>query len=168
MEFQRGMLAAVKAMVSRTSRIEARGGKTNSFWAWYSFKMSFCRVPPRRERSTPPSSAAAMNIAKITAAGELMVIEVVMAPRSIPAKRSRMSASESTATPQRPTSPSAIGSSESRPKSVGMSKAVDRPSPPERMISLKRLLVSVAMPKPANMRIVQSRDRYIEACGPRV
>ncbi len=74
-----------------------------------------------------------------------------------------MSASESTATPQRPTSPSAIGSSESRPKSVGMSKAVDRPSPPERMISLKRSLVSEAVPKPANILIVQSFERYIEA-----
>ena len=36
----------MKAIVSRTSRIDWRGGKTNSFWAWYSFKMSFCSVPP--------------------------------------------------------------------------------------------------------------------------
>ena len=79
-----------------------------------------------------------------------------------------MSASVSMATPHRPTSPSAIGSSESRPSSVGMSNAVDRPSPPALMISLKRQLVSSAVPKPANMRIVQSFERYIEAYGPRV
>ena len=79
-----------------------------------------------------------------------------------------MSASVSTATPQRPTSPSLIGSSESRPSSVGMSNAVDSPSPPDLMISLNRQFVSSAVPKPANIRIVQSFDRYIEAYGPRV
>src|SRR6056297_1754511 len=79
-----------------------------------------------------------------------------------------MSASESIAAPHRPTSPNDIGSSESSPSSVGMSNAVDNPSPPERMISLKRQLVSSAVPNPANIRIVHSRDRYIEAYGPRV
>jgi hypothetical protein len=79
-----------------------------------------------------------------------------------------MSASVSTATPHRPTSPSAIGSSESRPNSVGMSNAVDRPSPPARMISLKRQLVSSAVPNPANIRIVHNLDRYMDAYGPRV
>ena len=79
-----------------------------------------------------------------------------------------MSASVSTATPHRPTSPSDIGSSESRPSNVGMSNAVDRPVPPDLMISLKRQLVSSAVPKPANIRIVHSRDRYIDAYGPRV
>ena len=49
-----------------------------------------------------------------------------------------------------------------------MSKAVDSPLPPERSSSLNRALVSSAVPKPANWRIVQSRDRYIEAYGPRV
>jgi hypothetical protein len=79
-----------------------------------------------------------------------------------------MSASESIATPHLPTSPSDIGSSESRPSKVGMSNAVDSPSPPERMISLNRALVSSAVPNPANMRIVHRRDRYIDAYGPRV
>ena len=41
-----------------------------------------------------------------------------------------MSASVSTATPARPTSPSASGWSESRPINVGMSNAVERPLPP--------------------------------------
>ena len=79
-----------------------------------------------------------------------------------------MSACVSTATPARPTSPLASGSSESRPSSVGMSNAVDRPLPPERSSSLKRRLVSSAVPKPANWRIVHSRERYIDAYGPRV
>ena len=42
---------------------------------------------------------------------------------------------------------------------VGMSKAVERPVPPLRRISLKRALVSSAVPKPANIRIVQRRER---------
>ena len=74
-----------------------------------------------------------------------------------------MSRRESMATPQRPTSPSAMGASESSPSRVGMSNAVERPSPPDRMISLNRQFVSSAVPKPANIRIVQSFERYIEA-----
>ncbi len=54
------------------------------------------------------------------------------------------------------------------PSSVGMSNAVDNPSPPALMISLKRQLVSSAVPKPANIRIVHIFDRYIDAYGPRV
>ena len=158
----------MKATVSRTRRIDWRGGKTNSFCAWYSFKMSFCNVPPNFTRGTPAFSAWATNIAKRTAAGELIVIEVVMPPRSISAKRSRMSAKVSIATPHRPTSPNDMGSSESKPINVGMSKAVDRPSPPDFKISLKRWLVSIAVPKPAKSRIVHNLERYIEAYGPRV
>ena len=52
--------------------------------------------------------------------------------------------------------------------SVGRSKAVESPSLPAASSSWKRRLVSSAVPKPANMRIVQSFERYIEACGPRV
>ena len=63
--------------------MHGRGGKTNSFCAWYSFRMSFCSVPPSRARSTPASSAAATYIAKTTAAGPLIVIDVVTAPRSM-------------------------------------------------------------------------------------
>ena len=43
-----------------------------------------------------------------------------------------------------------------------MSNAVDRPVPPALRISLKRALVSSAVPKPANIRIVHSRDRYMD------
>ena len=74
----------MNAIVSRTSRIDGRGGKTNSFCAWYSFRMSFCSVPPSWLRGTPAFSAWATNIAKIGAAGELIVIDVVIAPRSMP------------------------------------------------------------------------------------
>ena len=49
-----------------------------------------------------------------------------------------------------------------------MSKAVESPSPPARSSSLKRALVSLAVPKPANWRMVHRRERYMEAWGPRV
>ena len=62
-----------------------RGGKMNSFCAWYSFRMSFWSVPPSRARSTPDRSAAATYIASSTGAGELIVIDVVTAPRSMSA-----------------------------------------------------------------------------------
>ena len=99
-------------------------------------------------------------MAMMGAAGELIVMDVLTAPRSMSEKRMSMSARVSTATPARPTSPLASGSSESRPSSVGMSKAVDKPSPPERSNSLKRALVSSAVP---NWRIVHKRERYMEA-----
>ena len=44
-----------------------------------------------------------------------------------------------------------------------MSKAVESPSPPERSSSLNRWLVSSAVPKPANWRMVHSFERYMEA-----
>ena len=84
-ECHRGISWAVNVIVSRTSRIDGRGGNTNSFCAWYSFKMSFCSVPPSCARETPAFSAWATNIASSTAAGELIVIDVVVDPRSIPA-----------------------------------------------------------------------------------
>ncbi len=143
--------------------MEGRGGYRNSFWAWYSFRMSFWRVPPSAALGVPPASAAAMNMAKIGAAGELIVMEVVTAPRSMPRNRSSMSASESTATPQRPTSPRHSGSSESRPMRVGRSNATDSPSPPWDRMSRNRSLVSTGVPNPANMRMVQTLVRYMEA-----
>ena len=150
--------------MSVTMRIDGRGGKMYSFWAWYSLRMSFWMVPDSRARSVPLRSATAMYWARATTAGPLMVIEVDTAPRSMSANRSSMSARVSTATPARPTSPADhTSSSESRPISVGMSKAVDRPVPPLRRISLNRPLVSTAVPKPANIRMVHSRLRYI--CG---
>ncbi len=61
------------------------------------------------------------------AAGALIVIDTLTSPRSMPANRSRMSSSVSTATPSRPTSPSERWSSESWPIRDGMSNAVESP-----------------------------------------
>ena len=72
------MYSDANSTVSVTRRIEGRGGKTNSFCAMYSLRMSFCSVPPSFERSIPRCSAAAMYIAQIGAAGELIVIDVVI------------------------------------------------------------------------------------------
>src|SRR5204862_5635231 len=58
--------------------------------------------------------------------------------------------------------------SESRPMRVGRSNAVESPSPPAASSSRNLRFVSGAVPKPANIRIVQSFDRYIDAYGPRV
>ena len=96
---------------------------------------------------------------KTGTAGPLIVIEVVVPARSMPSNSTSMSAAESMATPQCPTSPSECGSSESRPISVGMSKATDRPAPPARSSILYRSLVCWALPKPENWRIVQGLPR---------
>ena len=102
------------------------------------------------------------------AAGELIVIDVVMSPTPMPSNRRRMSSRLSMATPRRPTSPAARGSSESRPIRVGRSKATDSPSAPWSRKKRYRALVSSAVPKPANWRCVHSLLRYIDAYGPRV
>ena len=97
-----------------------------------------------------------MYMAMAMAAGPLMVIDVVTLFSSMPANRSSMSARVSTATPARPTSPTDHSWSESRPMSVGMSNAVDNPVPPARSRAWNRSLVSVAVPNPANMRMVHN------------
>ena len=109
--------------------------------------------------SAPWRSAATTYMQNTGTAGPLMVIDVVTSASGMPAKSTSMSAAESIATPQCPTSPSDRASSESRPMSVGMSKATDRPPPPASRISLNRSLVCSALPKPANCRIVQGRPR---------
>ncbi len=130
--------------------------------------MSFWIVPARSRRATPVRSPTAMYIAMITAAGPLIVIDVVTVPRSMPANRSSMSSSVQTATPALPTSPTDQGSSESRPIRVGRSNAVDSPVAPDSRRARKRSFVSAAVPNPANIRIVQGFERYIDAYGPRV
>jgi hypothetical protein len=89
----------------------------------------------------------------------LVVIEVVTSAIGMPENRMSMSAAESIATPQCPTSPAARGSSESRPMSVGMSKATESPVPPAPRSILYRSLVWRALPNPENWRIVQARPR---------
>ena len=58
-----------------------------SFWAMNSFRMSFCSVPDSCDQSTPRFSATTRYIAKIIDAGPLMVIDVVIEPRSIPSNK---------------------------------------------------------------------------------
>ena len=77
--------------------------------ATYSLRISFWMVPRSRVRSAPCFLATAIYIANRMAAGALMVMEVLISFRGIPAKRVSMSSSESMATPTLPTSPSARG-----------------------------------------------------------
>ena len=107
--------------VSVTSFSDGAGGKMYSFWAMNSLRMSFWSVPDSCARGTPAFSAAVMYIAQIIAAGELIVIEVLISPTGRPSSRISMSARLDTATPQVPNSPSACGSSWSYPYRVGMS-----------------------------------------------
>ena len=88
-----------------------------------------------------------------------MVIDVETSSSGIPSSSSFMSSIESMATPVRPTSPSARGSSESRPSCVGRSKATERPVWPRSSSSRNRRLVSSADENPAYWRIVHGRDR---------
>ncbi len=125
--FHCGTSLAQYSMESTTSRIDGPGGKMNSFWAMNSLRMSFCNVPPSCDAGTPCSSATAMYMHSKIAAGELIVIEVVMSLRGMPSNSVSMSASESIATPQCPISPRLVGASESWPIKVGMSKATERP-----------------------------------------
>jgi hypothetical protein len=113
--------------MSLKTRMEGAGGKSHSFWAMYSLRMSFWLVPPKASGCTPCFSAATTYIARRTIAGALMVMEVVISPIGMPSKSRSMSSSESTATPSVPTSPKDSGESESRPIKVGMSKATERP-----------------------------------------
>ena len=145
----------------------------NSFWLWNSFRMSFCSVPPSVSQPMPRSLAMARYMAQITHAGPLIVWLTVTSPTGMSAYRRCMSSMVHTATPQRPTSPALSASSLSRPISVGRSNAVLRPVlalVPLAFSSryLKRLLVSSALPKPANWRMVHRRLRYIVLCTPRV
>ena len=111
MGFQRGVCSVANSTVSTTRRIDGSGGKMYSFWAAYSFRMSFWMVPPRRSRDTPFSSATARYMAQMMAAGALMVMEVVIPSRGIPSNSTSMSAREDTATPHFPNSPAAWGAS---------------------------------------------------------
>ena len=79
----------------------------------YSLRMSACSVPPSFARGIPLFSAVTMYCASAIAAGPLIVIEVVIWPRSIPSNSVSMSRTLSIATPHLPTSPSDFGLSES-------------------------------------------------------
>ncbi|MBA7651501.1 hypothetical protein ES703_59320 [subsurface metagenome] len=82
-----------------------------AFCAIYSLRMSFCIVPPNLSREMPRFWALAKYIAQITAAGPLMVIEVVIWSSGMPSNNISISAKEETPTPHLPNSPRASGSS---------------------------------------------------------
>ena len=111
MVFHFGTAFAQNEKMSVISRIDWRGGKMYSFCAMYSLRMSFWMVPEIFVQSAPCCSATTRYIAKIIEAGELMVIEVVIAGSSsgMPSKSSSMSFSDMMLTPHLPTSPSASG-----------------------------------------------------------
>ena len=109
--------------------------------------------------SMPWRSAATRYMQKTGTAGPLIVIDVVVWSSGMPSNSTSMSAAESMATPQWPTSPSDCGSSESRPISVGMSNATDRPWPPDSMSILYRSFVCLTLPKPENCLIVHGLPR---------
>ena len=165
---QSGISSAQNSTMSVTSRIDGPGGKMNSFWAMYSLRMSVWIVPRSLPRGTCCSSPTTRYIASAIAAAELIVIDVETSPSGIPPKRISMSSSEATATPSRPTSPSARGESESTPINAGMSNATESPVCPWSRRYRNRAFVSSAVPNPANCRIVHSRPRYIDGYTPRV
>ena len=111
--FHLGTCFAQNANWSVTSRIEGRGGKMYSFWAMYSLRMSFWSVPPTLAQGVPCCSATARYIASAMGAVELIVMDVVTAPRSMPSKSASKSRSVSIATPHFPTSPADMAWSES-------------------------------------------------------
>ena len=95
--------------------------------AMNSFRMSFCTVPWSLVRGIPCSSPTATYIARRIGAVALMVIEVETRSSGIPWNSRSRSSTVSIATPARPTSPSAVGWSESYPIWVGRSNATERP-----------------------------------------
>ncbi len=127
---KRGTSAAQCSSRSPIRRRCGSGENNHSFCAMYSLKMSVCSVPSRARVSTPARSAATRYMQKTGTAGPEMVIDVVTASNGMSRNSTSMSAAESMATPQWPTSPRLRGSSESRPIRVGMSNATLRPPPP--------------------------------------
>src|SRR5437899_1538104 len=93
--------------MSTTILSDGSGGQIHSFCAMNSFSMSFWMVPPSCVQGTPCSSATARYMASSALAEQLTVIEVVTRSRRTSLKSARMSTRLETATPSRPTAPSA-------------------------------------------------------------
>jgi hypothetical protein len=81
--------------------------------ATYSFWRSFCTVPESDASGTPRRRAVARYSARRMDAVALMVMDVETRSSGMPSSRQSMSSRLSMATPTRPTSPIACGSSES-------------------------------------------------------
>ncbi len=97
-----------------------------------------------------------------------MVIDVDTSSSGMPANIASMSPTALIATPTRPTSPAASGSSASIPICVGRSKAVESADWPCSIRKRKRRFVSSAVPKPAYWRIDHGRPAYMSRWMPRV
>ena len=161
-------------MVSTTSFTDRLGRVDELVLLWNSLRMSFCSVPPRCVQSMPRSRA--MRQVHRPDHGRRTVDRLTHrhrlrpgCPRTGDACRRWCRWRRRSDRPRRPKA----GRRESRPMSVGRSNAVESPVlalVPVAFSSryLNRAFVSSAEPKPANCRIVQSRDRYIVGCTPRV
>ena len=113
--------------MSAVSRSDGSGGKAYVPRDRNSFRMSFCVVPRSSRGFARWRSATATYSASSHAAVALMVIEVFIFASGMPSKSASMSAMWLIGTPTLPTSPAAIGSSESKPVCVGRSKATLNP-----------------------------------------
>ena len=98
----------------------------------------------------------------------MMVIDVLTLSSGMPSNSTSMSAKLLIGTPVRPTSPCAMGWSESYPVCVGRSNATLSPVCPCSSRYLYRRLDSSGDARPAYCRIVHSLPRYIVGCTPRV
>ena len=96
----RGIRSAQYSIRSPIRRRCGAGGKSHSFWAMYSLKMSVCSVPSSRDTSAPCRSAATRYMQNTGTAGPEIVMEVVTSASGMPSKSTSMSAAESIATPQ--------------------------------------------------------------------
>src|SRR4029077_2423116 len=108
-----GSSALQYAKVSVVSRSDGIGGEMYVPRGMYSLSTSFWIVPVNRSPATPCSCATNWYITNSTAAGALIVIDVETTSNGKPCNRILMSSIESIATPTLPTSPAAMGSSES-------------------------------------------------------
>lgn len=113
MVFQLDMFWLQYSKMSVIIRIEGLGGKMYMPLATYSFRTSFWTVPPSMAEFTSCFCATAMYMARRTLAGAFMVMLVVTLLSGMPSKRVSMSRNEETLTPTLPTSPKAIGWSQS-------------------------------------------------------
>ncbi len=95
------------------SRIDGPGGKMYVPRAAYSLRMSFWTVPVILSLGVPCFSATSWYMSSSRGAVALIVIEVEISAIGSPSSRISMSRRLSTATPTFPTSPRAIGASES-------------------------------------------------------
>ncbi len=111
--FHLGKCLAQYSIMSVVSFTEDFGGNMHNFWAKNSFRLSFCVVPPIFSLGTPCLSPTATYMASSMGAGPFMVIEVVTWSSGIPSNRISMSFNDEMATPHMPTSPFAMGWSES-------------------------------------------------------